>query len=211
MGFLLWLELFLKGTTLLCFRACVQQAERLPVEDYIELLESEIRTLREQLVNRNALEEGKASRNDEFGSVNNDLLDYLRQVPRVISISTRIHRPQKEKRTRLLQNIALHSLRSLEPTNLKELTASAGDDTVTAMDYFVKRLLHQALGSEDSDLRSSEISKFHTTTTECTAPDLSHMLFWLLVVGYSIRKLEINMDLNKIFNSSIPNSPELPP
>lgn len=184
----------------------MQQAERLPAEDYIELLESEIRTLKEQLVSRNALQEAKPSRNDEFGSVNNDLLDYLRQVSRVTDVSIYIH-----KKSGPLQSIVLHSLRSLEPTNLKELTASAGDDTVAAMDYFVKRLLHQALDSKDLDLRSSEISKFHTTTAECTASDLSHMLLWLLVVGYSIRKLEINMDLNKLFNSSIPNSPELPP
>ncbi|XP_022153182.1 uncharacterized protein LOC111020737 [Momordica charantia] len=96
-------------------------------------------------------------------------------------------------------NELLEYLKSLEPQNLKELTSSAGEDAVVAMNTFIKRLL-----------AVSDPSQVKTSVTETTAPELAKLLYWLMVVGYGIRNIEVRFDMERILGSS-PKLAELPP
>ncbi|KAA0038459.1 uncharacterized protein E6C27_scaffold119G00260 [Cucumis melo var. makuwa] len=97
------------------------------------------------------------------------------------------------------QNELLEYLKTLEPQNLKELTSSAGEDAVVAMNTFIKRLLVV-----------SDPGQMKTSVTETTAPELAKLLYWLMVVGYSIRNIEVRFDMERILGSS-PKLAELPP
>ncbi|KAG5542829.1 hypothetical protein RHGRI_015809 [Rhododendron griersonianum] len=78
----------------------------------------------------------------------------------------------------------------------KELTNTAGDDVVLAMNTFIKRLL--AAG------------QMKTSVTETSAPELAKLLYWLMVVGYSIRNIEVRFDMERVLGTS-PKLAELPP
>jgi len=111
-------------------------AETIEAHDYIEMLEREVQLLKEQVKERQHMDEGS-----------NDLVEYLK---------------------------------SMEPHNLQDLTSHAGEDVLDAMNSFIQRLL----GSDDPDeLRSS--------SNETTAVELARMLYWLMVVGYSLRTIEV--------------------
>ncbi|KAF2310214.1 hypothetical protein GH714_007238 [Hevea brasiliensis] len=84
------------------------------------------------------------------------------------------------------QNELLEYLKSLEPQNLKELTSSAGEDVMLAMNTFIKRLLAVANPEE-----------MKTSITETSAPELAKLLYWLMVVGYSIRNIEVRFDMDR--------------
>lgn len=97
------------------------------------------------------------------------------------------------------QNELLEYLKSLEPQNLKDLTSSAGEDVVLAMNTFIKRLL-----------AVSEPSQMKTSVTETSAPELAKLLYWLMVVGYSIRNIEVRFDMERVLGTS-PELAQLPP
>ncbi|KAF2324768.1 hypothetical protein GH714_016715 [Hevea brasiliensis] len=84
------------------------------------------------------------------------------------------------------QNELLEYLKSLEPQNLKELTSSAGEDVVLAMNTFIKRLLAVA-----------DPEQMKTSVTETSALELAKLLYWLMVVGYSIRNIEVRFDMER--------------
>ncbi|KAM5565281.1 hypothetical protein ABKV19_019352 [Rosa sericea] len=97
------------------------------------------------------------------------------------------------------QNELLEYLKSLEPQNLKELTSTAGDDVVVAMDTFIKRLL-----------AVSDPSQMKASVTSTTAPELAKLLYWLMVVGYSLRNIEVRFDMERVLGNP-PKLAELPP
>ncbi|KAK6245652.1 Protein of unknown function DUF760 - like 6 [Theobroma cacao] len=97
------------------------------------------------------------------------------------------------------QNELLEFLKSLEPQNLKELTSSAGEDVVFAMNTFIKRLL----AVSDPDQMKASVS-------ETSAPELAKLLCWLMVVGYSIRNIEVRFDMERVLGTP-PKPAELPP
>ncbi|KAL1309238.1 hypothetical protein AAHE18_17G163100 [Arachis hypogaea] len=97
------------------------------------------------------------------------------------------------------QNELLEYLKSLEPRNLKDLTSSAGEDVVFAMNTFIKRLL-----------AVSDPSQMKTSVTETSAPELAKLLYWLMVVGYSIRNIEVRYDMERVLGTP-PKLAELPP
>ncbi|CAJ1973151.1 unnamed protein product [Sphenostylis stenocarpa] len=97
------------------------------------------------------------------------------------------------------QNELLEYLKSLEPRNLKELTSSAGEDVVFAMNTFIKRLL-----------AVSDPSQMKTSVTETSAAELAKLLYWLMVVGYSIRNIEVRFDMERVLGTT-PKLAELPP
>nr|XP_010935241.1 uncharacterized protein LOC105055189 [Elaeis guineensis] len=97
------------------------------------------------------------------------------------------------------QNELLDYLKSLEPQNLKELTSSAGEDVIFAMNTFIKRLL-----------AVSDPAKMKTTVTETSAPELANLLYWLMVVGYSIRNIEVRFDMERVLGATSKLA-ELPP
>ncbi|XP_065848000.1 uncharacterized protein [Euphorbia lathyris] len=97
------------------------------------------------------------------------------------------------------QNELMEYLKTLEPQNLKDLTSSAGEDAVLAMNTFIKRLLAVA-----------DAEQMKTSVTETSAPELAKLLYWLMVVGYSIRNIEVRFDMERVLGSN-PKLAELPP
>lgn len=96
-------------------------------------------------------------------------------------------------------NELLEYLKSLEPQNLKDLTSSAGEDVVVAMNTFIKRLL-----------AVSDPGQMKTSVTETSAQELGKLLYWLMVVGYSIRNIEVRFDMERVLGTP-PKLAELPP
>ncbi|KAJ3672340.1 hypothetical protein LUZ60_007061 [Juncus effusus] len=96
-------------------------------------------------------------------------------------------------------NQILDYLKSLEPQNLKELTNSAGEDVVFAMNTFIKRLL-----------AVSDPTKMKTTVTESSAAELANLLYWLMIVGYSMRNIEVRFDMERVLGTTT-KLQELPP
>ncbi|KAF8096183.1 hypothetical protein N665_0316s0028 [Sinapis alba] len=99
------------------------------------------------------------------------------------------------------QNEILEYLKSLEPQNLKELTSTAGEDVAVAMNAFIKRLL----AVSDADPKQMK-----TNVTETSATDLAKLLYWLMVVGYSIRNIEVRFDMERVLGTHAKLA-ELPP
>ncbi|KAJ0234691.1 hypothetical protein HA466_0271630 [Hirschfeldia incana] len=99
------------------------------------------------------------------------------------------------------QNEILEYLKSLEPQNLKELTSTAGEDVAVAMNAFIKRLL----AVSDADPKQMK-----TNVTETSAADLAKLLYWLMVVGYSIRNIEVRFDMERVLGTHAKLA-ELPP
>ncbi|KAG2261394.1 hypothetical protein Bca52824_068473 [Brassica carinata] len=99
------------------------------------------------------------------------------------------------------QNEILEYLKSLEPQNLKELTSTAGEDVAVAMNAFIKRLL----AVSDTDPKQMK-----TNVTETSATDLAKLLYWLMVVGYSIRNIEVRFDMERVLGTQA-NLAVLPP
>ncbi|KAJ8460271.1 hypothetical protein OPV22_033197 [Ensete ventricosum] len=87
-------------------------------------------------------------------------------------------------------NELLDYIKSLEPQNLKDLTNSAGEDVVFAMNAFVKRLL-----------AVSDPAQMKIAVTQTTAPELANLLYWLMVVGYSIRNIEVRFDMERVLDT----------
>ncbi|OEL18563.1 hypothetical protein BAE44_0020417 [Dichanthelium oligosanthes] len=96
-------------------------------------------------------------------------------------------------------NELLEYLKSLEPQNLKELTSTAGEDVVFAMNAFIKRLL-----------AVSDPEQMKTTVSETSANQLANLLFWLMIVGYSMRNIEVRFDMERVLGAP-PKVAELPP
>eukprot|EP00897_Mesotaenium_endlicherianum_P008616 jgi/Mesen1/7783/ME000408S06894 len=80
-----------------------------------------------------------------------------------------------------------------------ELTQSAGEDAVEAMNTFVRRLL----GVQDPAV-------LKVTQSQTTAVEMAKMLYWLMVVGYSIRNIEVRFDMEKVLGAPAKLA-ELPP
>uniref|UniRef100_A0A0V0HZM2 Putative ovule protein n=1 Tax=Solanum chacoense TaxID=4108 RepID=A0A0V0HZM2_SOLCH len=106
---------------------------------------------------------------------------------------------QMERKSGNGYNELLEYLKTLEPQNIKELTSTAGEDVVLAMNSFIKRLL-----------AVSDPSQMKTSVTETSAPELAKLLYWLMVVGYSIRNIEVRFDMERVLGTS-PKLAELPP
>ncbi|CAD6241510.1 unnamed protein product [Miscanthus lutarioriparius] len=96
-------------------------------------------------------------------------------------------------------NELLEYLKSLEPQNLKELTSTAGEDVVFAMNAFIKRLL-----------AVSDPEQMKTAVSETSANQLANLLFWLMIVGYSMRNIEVRFDMERVLGAP-PKVAELPP
>lgn len=96
-------------------------------------------------------------------------------------------------------NELLDFLKSLEPQNLQDLTTSAGEDALEAMNAFIQRLVG-----------ISDPTQLKRAVTQTTAADMAKLLYWLMVVGYSIRNIEVRYDMEKVLGMPIKLA-ELPP
>ncbi|GFH31953.1 uncharacterized protein HaLaN_31090, partial [Haematococcus lacustris] len=79
----------------------------------------------------------------------------------------------------------LQYLRGVELQHLAEL-GTAGEDAQVAMSAFVSRLMGTV---EPSQLRAM--------TSQFSALELSKLLFWLLVVGWTLRALEVKWEMSE--------------
>eukprot|EP00899_Mesostigma_viride_P017436 jgi/Mesvir1/25694/Mv25006-RA.1 len=89
------------------------------------------------------------------------------------------------------RNMFLEYLKAMEPQNLQELTSTAGEDVLAAMNAFVTRLIGQS-----ANMRSEPGNK-DKAWSETSATELSRLLTWLMVVGYSLRVMEVRYDLDR--------------
>ena len=84
------------------------------------------------------------------------------------------------------QNELLDYIKSMEPENLRDLTSDAGVDVLDAINALIKRLL----GTDDT-------CKLASTTSEMTNTELSRMVKWMMVVGYSLRSIEVKFEMER--------------
>ncbi len=56
----------------------------------------------------------------------------------------------------------------------------------------------------------SFVGGLQRAATETTAAELAKLLYWLMVVGYSIRNIEVRYDMERVLGMP-PNLAELPP
>ncbi|KAL2895526.1 putative phenylalanine aminotransferase [Bienertia sinuspersici] len=108
---------------------------------------------------------------------------------------------QVSRKTTNGQNELLEYMKSLEPQNLKELTSTAGEDVILAMNTFIKRLLAYL---------SDSCFKLKTSVSETSATELGKLLYWLMVVGYAIRNIEVRFDMERVLGTPAKTG-ELPP
>ena len=85
-----------------------------------------------------------------------------------------------------LPNELLDFLRTLEPASLTSLTSSASNEVRAAMDAFVGRLM----GSSDKE-------QLRRAASDCTAQELGKLMFWLMVVGYTLRGMEVRFEMDR--------------
>jgi hypothetical protein len=83
-------------------------------------------------------------------------------------------------------NELLEYLRTLDAASLSDLTSCADTEVAQAMESFVGRLM----GTTDRDSLSRAGS-------DCTAQELAKVMFWLMIVGYTLRGLEVRWDMQK--------------
>jgi hypothetical protein len=88
-------------------------------------------------------------------------------------------------------NPLLDYLRALDPKTLSDLTAGIGDGAAAAVDAFVARMLGVSSARDGDALRRCDPS-------ECSAAELGRALYWLMVVGYTLRSLEMQLDLEGV-------------
>ncbi|KAK9829799.1 hypothetical protein WJX72_007962 [[Myrmecia] bisecta] len=93
-------------------------------------------------------------------------------------------------------NELLNYLKCLEPHSITELTSGAGDDVLEAMNTFIQRLL----GTTDED-------ELRNNTSESNSTELSRLMFWLMVVGYTLRTMEIRFDMESTMLLPDPDMP----
>lgn len=133
--------------------------------------------------------------NNVSGAEKIDAVKYIELLEAEIDELTR----QVGRKSTHGQNELLEYLKSLEPQNLKDLTSSAGEDVVLAMNTFIKRLL-----------AVSDPGQMKTSVTETSAPELGKLLYWLMVVGYSLRNIEVRFDMERVLDTPSKLA-ELPP
>ncbi|KAJ6804419.1 uncharacterized protein M6B38_183145 [Iris pallida] len=133
--------------------------------------------------------------NKTYGAEKMDAVKYIEYLEAEIEELNR----QVARRSANGHNELMEYLKSLEPQNIKELTSSAGEDVVFAMNSFIKRLL-----------AVSDPAQMKTTVSGTSAPELAKLLYWLMMVGYSIRNIEVRFDMERVLGTP-PKLGELPP
>ena len=122
---------------------------------------------------------------NEKGAEAVDAMEYIEQLER--ELSTLREQVSLHEEANLDRNYLLEFLQKLEPTNIREMTSGAGDEVVEAMNAFIKRLVGTDYDSED--LKGIE--------SKSTSVEMARLLYWLLIVGYSLRTIEVRKELEK--------------
>lgn len=85
-------------------------------------------------------------------------------------------------------NDLLDWLKLQTPEGISELTDCASDDVLEAMNAFVQALM----ASEDGQ-GTTYLADGHSS---CTATEMAKLLYWLMVMGWQLRCLEIRLNLS---------------
>ena len=128
---------------------------------------------------------------DESGAENIPAQEYIRLLEgEVLSLRNRLRSTTLEA-VDLSGNTILDYLKRLDVGTVQELTENAGEEVVAAIECFTTRLLGEEAKAGRLGLPS-----------QSTAVELAQLLFWLMVVGYNLRSLEIKHDLSGVDDSS---------
>jgi len=139
--------------------------------------------------------EGEVLRwSDEEGVRRTGAMEYIDELEgQVRLLREELAAQQRAGRDR---NSLLEYLKSLEPANLQALSASAGEEVLEAMNSFIQRLVGaDGAGGPTEGEGFAGTAYLRTASTETTAQELARLLLWLLVVGYSLRTIELRLDM----------------
>lgn len=91
------------------------------------------------------------------------------------------------KKERKGGNALMEFIHSAPNRDVHDLTASA--EVTEAMEMFLQRLL----GTND-------IAELRTVSTETSAAELGRLLFWLMIVGYTLRNMEVRFSMEQSYS-----------
>lgn len=111
-------------------------------------------------------------------SLEEELRVLRQQVAQQRSLIKQVQNPEQ-------RNALLDYLKSLDERTLEDLTACADDDSVESMNTFI----HRVLGTNTHQ-------ELRQVNSESKAEELSHLLYYLMVVGYLLRTLEVRFYLD---------------
>lgn len=154
---------------------------KLPAKDYMEILEAKIQAQQQELneLKFQLQQQGLlSSLNQSFGNSPTGPVD----SPVLPGKAASLLRTETS-------NELVGFLQSLPPASLTELGV-ASSDVQEAIKIFLDRLM----GTGDMNKLKAEDCHF-------TNQELSNMLFWLMVVGYTLRTLEVNRDMDDAMDS----------
>ncbi|WZN60902.1 DUF760 domain-containing protein [Chloropicon roscoffensis] len=123
---------------------------------------------------------------NEKGAESVDAMEYIEQLERELH-TLREQVSMHEAAASEDRNYLLEYLQKLEPTNVREMTSGAGEEVTEAMNAFIKRLVGTDYDSEE--LKGIE--------SKSTSVEMARLLYWLLIVGYSLRTIEVREELQK--------------
>jgi hypothetical protein len=105
------------------------------------------------------------------------------------------------------RNELLEFVRALDPAAVGELTARASPEASAAMEAFVERLMGFGGGRGGNGgngggggLGGGDRDALRRAAAETDASELRQLLFWLLAVGWRLRAMEVQMELERSFD-----------
>ncbi|UPQ98780.1 hypothetical protein HOP50_03g20860 [Chloropicon primus] len=122
---------------------------------------------------------------NEKGAEAVDAMEYIKQLEKELSLLR--EQVSMHEEANLDRNYLLEFLQKLEPSNIKEMTSGAGEEVLEAMNAFIKRLV-------GTDYDSDELKGIESKSTSV---EMARLLYWLLIVGYSLRTIEVKKELEK--------------
>jgi len=168
------------------FGTCLESAEYLGSESNSSQMAAGAQKLRVQ---------GEVLRwHHEDGVQQVDALDYIEQLEaEVVGLRKLVEKAQRSAqrampagRMNSLGNELLDYLRGLSSEQVSEFTDCASPDVLNAMNELVGRMI----GGDEGE------GEWAGGRSDCTAPELAQMLYWLMAVGHRLRALEVRLSLH---------------
>lgn len=122
---------------------------------------------------------------NDLGAESMSAVQYIEQLESEINV---LKNQLEQTNTTAYQNDLLDFIKTLDAQNLQELTAFAEEDVLLAMNVFIQRMMG-----------TSDATELRQTNCESTALELARLLYWLMVVGYNLRGMEVRFDMEKTF------------
>ncbi|CAD7701231.1 unnamed protein product [Ostreobium quekettii] len=133
--------------------------------------------------------------NKETGPETMSAVQYMEQLEEEIKM---LRGQVEQQRTEIGANDLLEYIKGLDGPALKSLgVEGAGEEVLLAMNIFIQRLMGT---SDNTELR--------TTSCDSTAIELARLLYWLMVVGYNLRTLEVRSEMDWTYNAPTLGPPD---